>query len=284
MLERDFAVRLHNAELVAHVITHAVKIDRVKLTAACEVEHRVGEIDFAALRVGGGLFNQIENFGRHNHTAQNRIAGHNLVRRGLFDDVVDLHDFVFERGDVERAVFRHVFARHFLYADNAAAVFFISAAKLTDNRVFRDDNVVAVHNRERLVADEALGAKHRVTETFGLFLADIIDVGKIGAGFDAFQNFRLCRVAFELGFELKRVVKVVFNDTFAAVGDNQNVGDTGGNRFLDDILNCGFVHNVQHFFRNGFGRGQNPGAQARCGNNGFCDFHNDAPYKINIEQ
>ena len=50
--------------------------------------------------------------------------------------------------------------QHIAQSYHAAAVFFIRAAKLPDNRVFGNDHIVAVHDRERLVADETFGAKH----------------------------------------------------------------------------------------------------------------------------
>ena len=49
VIKRDFAVCLHNAELIAHIIANAVEINCVEFAAAGKVKHGVGEIDFAAL-------------------------------------------------------------------------------------------------------------------------------------------------------------------------------------------------------------------------------------------
>ena len=48
------------------------------------------------------------------------------------------------------------------------------------------------------------------------------------------------------------MVKMVFDSALASVCDDKNIFDTCRNSFFNDILDCGFVNNVEHLFGNGF--------------------------------
>ena len=68
---------------------------------------------------------------------------------------------------------------------------------------------------------------------------------------------------------------MVFDNAFAAVGDDQDIGDTLGDRFFDDVLDCGLINDREHFLGHGLCRGEDSCAQSRRGDNCFCDFHDD---------
>ena len=74
----------------------------------------------------------------------------------------------------------------YLYADNTLAVFFVATAELSGNGVFRDDNIVAVENNERLIAYKGFTAEDCVSKTLCFFLTDKADVCKVCAGFYIF--------------------------------------------------------------------------------------------------
>ena len=61
--------------------------------------------------------------------------------------------------------------------------------------------------------------------------------------------------------QLHRMVKVVLNDPLAPVGDDQHILDPGGERLLYNVLNGGFIHNVEHFLGHGLGSGEHARAQ-----------------------
>ncbi len=64
----------------------------------------------------------------------------------------------------------------------------------------------------------------------------------------------------------------VIADGFLAVGDHEDdVGDTGGDDFLNGVLDEGLVDDREHFFRDGLGRGEHAGAESGCEDDGFGD-------------
>jgi hypothetical protein len=54
-------------------------------------------------------------------------------------------------------------------------------------------------------------------------------------------------------FKGQTAVKMIFDDAFAAIGDDKDVGDTCGNSFFNDVLDRGLIDDGQHFFRHSFG-------------------------------
>ena len=43
---------------------------------------------------------------------------------------------------------------------------------------------------------------------------------------------------------------MILCNTRAAVRDNKYIGYTRSGAFLDEILNCGLIHNIEHFLGN----------------------------------
>ena len=74
--------------------------------------------------------------------------------------------------------FGNIFFRHFFNADTALAVFFISVTKLFCNRIVGNNNVVAVKDRKRLVADKGFCTKHGMAKSLCLLLPDEKDIAE----------------------------------------------------------------------------------------------------------
>ena len=66
---------------------------------------------------------------------------------------------------------------------------------------------------------------------------------------------------------------MVFDDAFAAVGDDQDVLNTGGDRLLHDILDSGFIDDREHFLGACFGHRQDARTETGRRNDRFFDFH-----------
>lgn len=216
--QRDLAVCLHDAELVAHIVTRADKIHRCQTALLGERDHRISKIDLAAFLVHRGLLNDAKNLWRHNNAAKDRIAGHNLIRRRLFDDIIALHDIVAQGCHIQCAIFRHILTRHFLHAHRTETKLLIRAAKLADDRVFREDHVVAIQNAERFIAYKGFCAQDCIRQALCLLLADKINVRQVRNRLELLIDMLLGGVVFEVRLQFKGMVKMIFYDALAAVG------------------------------------------------------------------
>ena len=85
------------------------------------------------------------------------------------------------------------------------------------------------------------------------------------------QELRLA-AALEIFFQLDGSVEMVLDRAFAPPGDDDNVFDSGSDRFFYRILNQGFVNERQHFFGRRFRRGEEASTKACGGNHGFAHF------------
>ena len=65
---------------------------------------------------------------------------------------------------------------------------------------------------------------------------------------------------------------MVLNRALAPAGDDNNIFDSGGDRFFHGILNEWFVDERQHFFGRRFRRGKEARAKASGGNYSFTDI------------
>ena len=72
-------------------------------------------------------------------------------------------------------------------------------------------------------------------------------------------------------FQLELAVEMILDDALVAAGDEDEMLDAGLARLVDDVLDQRPVDDRQHFLRHGLGRGQEPGAEAGDGKNGFAD-------------
>ena len=75
MLEGNFAVCLHDAELVAHVLTDSVEIISNEIASCAELAHDVGQIKLlAGFNSSQSLFEHTEHLGRENDSAEDSIV------------------------------------------------------------------------------------------------------------------------------------------------------------------------------------------------------------------
>lgn len=75
MLEGNFAVCLHDAELVAHIVTDSVEVISNEVASCAELAHDVGQIKLlAGLNSSQSLFEHTEHLGRENDPAEDSIV------------------------------------------------------------------------------------------------------------------------------------------------------------------------------------------------------------------
>ena len=144
--------------------------------------------------------------------------------------------------------------------------------ELADDRPLADAHVVRQDDRERLVADQVLRHEHRVPQAELLLLAD---VGQLGQVADRPHLAELLDLALllEQVLELVVEVEVVLDRALVGRGDDDDLLDPGGHRLLDAVLDDRLVDQRQHLFGLRLGRGQEAGAPAGGGENGFTDAH-----------
>ena len=71
--------------------------------------------------------------------------------------------------------------------------------------------------------------------------------------------------------QLVVAVEVVLQRALVAAGDHEDVGEPGGDGFLDHILDRRLVDDREHLLGRGLGRGQEAGAQAGCRDDSLAD-------------
>ena len=133
------------------------------------------------------------------------------------------------------------------------------------------DDFVAENDRKGFVTDQPLGAEDRMAESEGLRLTDVAEICERGDMPHLAQELRLA-AALEIFFQLDGPVEMVLDRAFAPPGDDDNVFDSGGDRFFHGILNQWLVDERQHLFGRGFRRGKEASAKACGGNHGFAHF------------
>ena len=65
----------------------------------------------------------------------------------------------------------------------------------------------------------------------------------------------------QVELELERPVEVVLDGVLAPPGDDEDVGDAGPDRLLDDVLDGRLVDEREHLLRLGLGGRKEPGAE-----------------------
>jgi hypothetical protein len=112
-----------------------------------------------------------------------------------------------------------------------------------------------------------------------LFLAHVAHRGQLGDGLDLGQLVQLSTVP-QVVLELERLVEVILDRTLVAAGDNDDLGQAGGHRLLDHVLDCRLVHQGQHFLGLCLGGGQKSRAEPGRGEDGLAYAHWDAPIRV----
>ena len=174
-------------------------------------------------------------------------------------------------GGLEAAITAHVGPRHGRHTGSRAAKLFVGTDELSADRVFTPDDVVTIDDHKGVVAGEGLSHADSVAEAEGLLLADEEDVGQIGDAEALFQHLLLAGSS-KFCFQLGAAVKVVLDDVLIAAHDDKDVGDTGADSLLHQILDGGFVHEGEHSFGHRLGGGQHAGAKTSGGDDCLGDF------------
>ena len=130
---------------------------------------------------------------------------------------------------------------------------------------------VGQQQREGLVADDIARAPDRMAEAERRLLARearLAGVGQVGV-----QRLQLRFLAAlgEGALELELAVEMVLDHALVAAGDEDEVLDAGGARLVDHVLDDGAVDDGQHLLRHRLGGGQEAGAEASHGKDGFAD-------------
>ena len=73
-------------------------------------------------------------------------------------------------------------------------------------------------------------------------------------------------------------VEVILDNSFSAVGDDEDICDARGDSLLDDVLDSGLVHDGEHFLRHGLCSREYSCTQTGGGDDCFCDFHVNLPF------
>ena len=132
------------------------------------------------------------------------------------------------------------------------------------------DEVVAQEHGERFVAHVFRRAEHGMAEAFRGALPDRVDRGELVGLADEFEPGGVA-LGLEHFLELGSPVEVVLDGPLAAAGDQQDVADPGGYRFLHDVLDGRRVDDRQHLLGYRLGGGQEPRSQARGGDDRLPD-------------
>ncbi|MNC60672.1 hypothetical protein D3C75_1105670 [compost metagenome] len=89
-----------------------------------------------------------------------------------------------------------------------------------------------------------------MAEAFGFFLPDVVNFN-LRRTLNLFQQLQLA-VFQQSRLQLKSVVEVILDRPFTFTCNNDDILDTGSDRFFHDVLNSGLVDDRQHFLRHCF--------------------------------
>src|ERR1044072_8032319 len=134
------------------------------------------------------------------------------------------------------------------------------------------DQIVRQHHCKWFVADEITGAKNRVSQSQWFFLPNGNNFGHFRDASQHFDQFVMAPIREHL-FELRRLVKMVFDSIFATTRNENNLFDACVNRFLHDVLNRRDVDDRQQLLWDRFGCRQKSGAKSCDGNDSFFKLH-----------
>ncbi|MOA19664.1 hypothetical protein D3C78_1400630 [compost metagenome] len=93
-----------------------------------------------------------------------------------------------------------------------------------------------------------------MTETLWFLLPDIMNL-YLGRTLNLFQDFQLA-IFKEPRFQFKRVIKMILNRSFSFTRNNDDVFNTGGNSFLDNVLDSRLIDDRKHFLWHRLSRGK----------------------------
>jgi len=159
-----------------------------------------------------------------------------------------------------------------LRGDDAATVLLHDPQHLGQQRHRRVDEVIAQQHREGLVSHVWFGDGDRVSQARGFALTDVVDLGHLREFADLLQLVELA-ASLEQRVQLGRPIEVILDRLLAPSRDDQDVGEPGADRLLDDELDRRRVDQRQHLLGHGLGGRQEPGAEAGGGDDGLAHLH-----------
>ncbi|BAF60948.1 hypothetical protein PTH_2766 [Pelotomaculum thermopropionicum SI] len=260
---------LQVAELVAHVVTLPLEGQAVHGLLPAQHLQGVGKLDLPS-RPGPGLGKNGANARLNDVTPHYRQAGRGFLARRLFHQVVDAVHAGTLLDCVQNPVFAYILFGHFHYGNNGGLNLLVQVHQLLQAGLFAAHDVIAQKYGKRLVPDELPGAVNGVAQAQRFLLPHKINVGKLADILDQLE-FRGLAGFLELHLQFHGPVEVVFNGPFVPAGYNQDVAYARGNGFLHYVLDCGLIHDWQHFLGLCLGGGQKPHPQAGRRYNSFPD-------------
>src|SRR3954464_1666328 len=277
-------VGAEEAGLGAAIMALALELDAVEALRSGEADHGIGELDLSAGAALLGL-QDLEDLRLQDVAAGDREVGGRGALGRLLDHAVDLEHLAGAFADAADAVLMGQMVRHRLDRDDVG--FFAELAGGVDHLLQAAGRIehefVGQHDRERFVADDVARAPDRVTEAERRLLAGEGDGAGLPLGLRPKvpprlvlrQNVLLGLLAArgQRRIELEHPVEMIFDDTFVAAGDKDEVLDAGFPGLVIDVLDQRLVDDRQHFLRHRLGGGQDAGAEAGNGKYGFADLH-----------
>lgn len=112
------------------------------------------------------------------------------------------------------------------------------------------DNDIRQNHHEGAIANNGARAENRVAQPQRLRLAYVHDGNARRADGLHFSQELALHALLKERFEFIGGVEMVFNRVFRRVSNQNDFFDTGGNDFIDNVLNHRLVNNGQHLFRN----------------------------------
>ena len=196
----------------------------------------------------------IKNSWCENVTAHHGVAAWGFGDFGFFNDIRDGPGPIRMLRGVDDAVAGNVLQRHFLHPDNTFSRGFKSLDERFERGAILVENIISQQERKGFRSHGVPRAEHRVAETQGLALPDESELAKARDGPHLLEIIGLAPSEQHV-LQLVGHVEMILDGLFAATGDEHKVFYTRADGFFHDILDDGLVHQGQHFFGLGLGRG-----------------------------
>ena len=231
--------------------------------------HGVRKLDLAA----GAFFLLIEfaeDLRRKDIAADNAQPRRRLLGLRLFHHAFDFGDVASGSTWHHHAITMNFFQRLlFGRNDRAAADFVVGLHHLFQRAGFADQKIVRQQHREGLVANEVTRAPHSMAKTERLLLTREADRAGFGQALQKRIQFLGLLAFLEQRFEFVCVIEMIFDDVLAASCHEDELFDPRLACFLDGVLHNRLIHDRQHLFGDGLGRGKKTGAHAGDRQDGF---------------
>ena len=271
-LEGELDGGFEEAEFVAGVVALAFVVEAKDFFVGEQGFDGVGELEFAAC-AGGEAFEHVEDARGEDVAADDGVLGGGVFELWLLDHVFDVEETrVFGvDGAVEDAIGGDGRAFDDFGGKDAALGLFEGFDHLLHAGDGGVNDVVGEEDGEGLVADELFGHEDGVAEAARLGLSGVGDAGEVVDGVNDVKE-SLFIFGGEIGFELGAGVEVVFHGGFAAAGDDDDLGATGGDGLFDPVLDERLVDEAEHLLGHGLGGWKESSAEARGREDCFTNF------------